>query len=107
VTAVLPTVLAALLAAAAPMKLAAPELDRMNVDEREASYLLEVFTERLSTPQLKVTTATEIAAVLGLERQKALLGCNDASTSCMIELANALGVDGILKGSIGKFGERY
>jgi hypothetical protein len=48
-----------------------------------------------------------MAAILGLERQKQLLGCTDASSSCMAELASALGVDAILAGELAKLGSTY
>jgi hypothetical protein len=35
------------------------------------------------------------------------MGCKDAATSCMAELAAALGVDGVVTGSVGKFETSY
>src|SRR5206468_3795433 len=62
---------------------------------------LDRFSSLLRSDRLKVTTATDVANVLGVERQKQLLGCGDQS-ACLAELAGALGVDGILSGSVVK-----
>ncbi|MBK7858671.1 MAG: hypothetical protein IPJ65_08625 [Archangiaceae bacterium] len=53
-----------------------------------------------------VVSSKDIAAMLGIERQKQLLGCSD-DTSCMSELANALGTDFVMLGSVGKVGDSY
>ncbi len=59
------------------------------------------FTSELTrTRELAVTTERDVAQMLGLERQKQLLGCAEDSTSCGAELAGALGVDGLLSGSV-------
>lgn len=52
---------------------------------------------------LAVTDPKEIAAVLGAEREKQLLGCSD--NSCMAELGGALGVDNLLAGTVGRVGK--
>ncbi len=54
-----------------------------------------------------VVTAAEIASLIGLERQKQLLGCAEDGASCMAELGNALGAKLILNGSLAKLGELY
>lgn len=53
-------------------------------------------------PGLTVMTAADVAAVLGHERQRQLLGCSDAS--CLAELGGALGADRIVHGSVGRVG---
>ena len=50
---------------------------------------------------VKVVTASEIATMLGIERQKQLLGCNEGG-SCMAELAGALDVDAVIAGSLAR-----
>jgi hypothetical protein len=35
------------------------------------------------------------------------MGCDESATNCMAELADALGVDGVITGSIGQFGPTY
>ena len=44
--------------------------------------------------------------MLGLERQKQLLGCADSS-ACVTEIAAALGTDAVLIGDVALFGKRY
>ena len=89
-----------LLLSAAPVKLAAPGFACEGAGERLCSAYLERFSTLLGSPQVKVTTAGDVASVLGLERQKQLLGCSESG--CLAELAGALGVDGLLTGSLVK-----
>ncbi|MFO0600884.1 MAG: hypothetical protein U0228_36575 [Myxococcaceae bacterium] len=49
------------------------------------------------------TSSEEVRVLLGLERQKQLMGCSE--NSCMAELAGALGAPFVLSGSVGKVGE--
>lgn len=93
--------------AAEPVKLASPGYTAVNVDDKLATFLADHFAQQLSVQGFRVLTATEIGALIGLERQKQLLGCSDSSTSCMAELANALGVDGLIIGSIARFDSTY
>lgn len=59
------------------------------------------FTSELTrTREVSVTTQRDVAQIIGLERQKALMGCAEDATSCTSELAGALGVDGMLTGSV-------
>lgn len=53
-------------------------------------------------------SSRDIQTLLGLERQKQLLGCGDAATSaCMTELSGALGARFVLSGTVGKLGEAW
>ena len=92
-------------AAAQVRHLAAPGITTVDVPVEAASFYTEHLAQALARHGLLVMTPKQLEAVLGLERQKQLLGC--AESSCMVELANALGVDGLLLGEIGRFGERY
>jgi len=59
------------------------------------------FTNELTrTRELTVTTERDVQQLLGLERQKQLLGCAEDAMSCAAELAGALGVDGLLSGAV-------
>jgi hypothetical protein len=79
---------------------------RPGVDEGLAAQLSDVLAgEMRKAPGVSVLTDADIAAVLGLERQKQLLGCSDSS--CLAELGGALGVDRLVHGSLGKVGESY
>src|SRR5207237_7524587 len=50
-------------------------------------------------------TSTEIAALIGLERQRQLLGCNE--DSCRTDILSSLGVDGVLIGRVTKLDKSY
>lgn len=54
-----------------------------------------------------MVTRSDVASVLGLERQKQLLGCSQESNSCMAELAGALGVADLITGQVAKVGKHY
>lgn len=61
-----------------------------------------VLTEIQRSKRLSVVGQSDVASMLGIERQKQLLGC--AESECVTELANALGVEAILLGSVAKLG---
>ncbi|MCI0573667.1 MAG: hypothetical protein L0Y66_23265 [Myxococcaceae bacterium] len=90
------------------VRLASPGLSGVNISSEEADFFNDYFSQQLSQQgEIHVTTKTEVAALLGFERQKQLLGCADASASCLVEVSGALGVDGLVLGSVGRFGDRY
>src|SRR5690348_18463884 len=94
-------------AAREPVAIAAPDLSVVNVEENRATFYTEYFAQELTRAGLRVVTAKQISAVLGMERQRQLLNCSDSSSSCMAELANALGTDGILIGTIAQIGSLF
>lgn len=100
-------VLPLLAAAPAPMKLASPGMSVVNVDEKVGELFSDYFARQLETEGLSVTTSQEISAILGLDRQKKLLGCTEEATDCLAELGGALGVDGIITGTIGQVGTGF
>ena len=57
----------------------------------------------------EVLSSRDLQALLGLERQKQLLGCGDdaASRTCMAELTDALGARFVLSGSLARLGDAY
>ena len=93
-------------ASSAPPKVAMPGLSVIGFEEQLASFYGEHLAQQLKFEGLNVVTNKEIATLLGFERQKSLLGCTDASSSCMAELANALGADGVVLGDIAKVGAK-
>ena len=90
------------LTAAEPIRLAAPQLQCAAIDGAKAQFFSDYFAQELAATGLRVTTRAEILAVVGLERQKQLLGCSEDATSCLTELAGALGVEAIVTGSVAK-----
>jgi hypothetical protein len=53
----------------------------------------------------QVMSSNDIATLLGVERQKQLLGCSDEKGSCLTELAGAVGARFVLSGSLAKLGD--
>lgn len=79
--------------------LAVPPLSSSGVDPLVVRAWEERLVDRLSSPRWRITSARDLQTLLGLERQKQLLGC-ESNTSCLAELAGALGVDYLLSGSV-------
>ncbi len=90
-----------------PITMAAPKLEVLELDERRASFYNEQVAAAFVIEGFRVTTAKEINALIGLERQKQLLGCSEDAASCLAELANALGVETVLNGEVARVGQRY
>jgi TolB-like protein len=102
----------ALLAGSAPARAEAPKRPRLavlglraiSVDEAKVDLLSEVaLTEASRFPSLDVMGRSDVAAILGFERQRQLLGCKE-DAACMAELGGALGADYLLVGSLGRIG---
>jgi hypothetical protein len=90
-----------------PLQLAVPAFTGVNVTAEVATFYSEHFATKLSVAGVGVVTQKQMQALLGLERQKQLLGCTTESESCLAELSNALGVDAIVQGEVGTFGQSY
>lgn len=88
------------LLSAAPVKVAVNDFSANGALDREiVGALQERFAQGLARAgRAEVLTSRAIAAVLGLERQKQLLGCQD--DSCLAELSGALGVDALAVGDV-------
>jgi TolB-like protein len=80
----------------------------VDLSAERAEFYTEHFADRLADQGLRVVTPREISTLIGMERQRALLGCGgDASSSCLVEMANALGVDGVVLGTVAKVGTEF
>lgn len=86
--------------------MAAPSFSLVGIEPALGAAWQDRFVSRLGGDGLKVTSSSDIQQMLGLERQRALLGCN-AETSCLAELAGALGVELLLSGNIVKSESGY
>jgi hypothetical protein len=105
---VLAVALVSSLVCAAPLKLATVGFSQVGLSDAQAAFYAEHFSTKLSEdPSVRVTTPKDMAALLGIEKQKQLLGCSDQSSSCMAELAGALGADGLITGQVAKVGKRF
>ena len=91
--------------AATPPKLALVGFTALDVSEARARYYTDQLGIELTRRGFAVTTPADLAAVLGVERQKQLLGCEESS--CIAELFGGLGADGLVVGQVAKTDARY
>ena len=75
----------------------------VGVGAETLSFEGEHLAQSLRAPGLNVVTAREMSALLGLERQRQLMGCDPSSSACIAELAGALGAEVVVVGDIGRF----
>lgn len=83
---------------------ALPGLPSVGLEPGEGELYAGLLATELRERGVRVVSQEDISAVLGMERQKQLLGCD---TSCTSELAAALGVDAVVVGRIGLLGRGY
>lgn len=71
---------------------------------RETAQLLgdALAGELRKRPGVSVLTQSDVAALLGAEKTRQMLGCTDSG--CIAELGGALGADRVVHGSIGRVG---
>lgn len=91
----------------APLKVAAPRFSLVGTSPELAAVYQERFLSRLGGPDLSVVSERDIEQLIGLERQRQLMGCGADSTSCIAELAGALGVDVVISSSLAKTESGY
>jgi hypothetical protein len=87
------------------LRLAMPGLSLVRIDGEVGAFYAEHLALQLKFAGADVVTAKEISALLGMERQRQLLGCADSSSSCIAEIASALGADGVVLGDIAQVGD--
>jgi TolB-like protein len=92
--------------AAAPSRVAVMPFELTQVSSELAGYAEDRLATELSHHGFIVTTRSELQAVMGLERQRQLLGCA-SDTSCIVEISAALGVEVVLVGRLTRLGRRY
>ena len=86
---------------AAPPKLVSVPWSVTRVDPALADIYEDGLARALRSHGIAVTTAKELTTLLGVERQRQLLGCGEGS-SCLVELANAVGCDSTLMVSLSR-----
>lgn len=107
-----PLLLAAALplaAAAAPARVKVAVMDVKNVQgvpEGTAIILTDIVVSEVAKSRVDVVSKGDIAAMIGFEKEKQILGCSDDS-KCLAEIGGALGVDYMLTGQVGLIGSRY
>ncbi len=103
----LSTLLIATVAAASPdpVGIAITPLQVVQMPPEMAGYAEDRLANRLGERGFKVTTPADIQALLGMERQRQLLGCTEES--CSTEIGAALGVPLMVVGRVSKIEERF
>ncbi len=107
-----PLLLAAALplaASAAPARVKVAVMDVKNVQgvpEGTAIILTDIVVSEVAKSRVDVVSKGDIAAMIGFEKEKQILGCSDDS-KCLAEIGGALGVDYMLTGQVGLIGSRY
>ena len=95
------TTLAVSLLAAGNLKIAVLSFAASGVDATVAASVTESVTAEVAVRgYYDPISSAEIATMLGMERQRALLGCGDET--CVTELADALGAPYVMSGSLVK-----
>ena len=83
------------------------DLSTAGLSEDAARNLTQVLSVELKRIQgASVIGKEDIAAMLNLEGQKQVLGC-DSDTSCLAEIGGALGVDKLVVGQVGKLADNF
>lgn len=77
------------------------------VSESAAKVITELIaTEIQRLGRYDVISRTDVANMLGFQREKTMLGCAE-DAACMAEIGGALGTDYVLVGQVATFGTRY
>lgn len=83
------------------------ETERKRVERLASAIDAQLLTELSKSERFKVIGASDVASMIGMERQKQLLGCTDEeSSSCMAELSGALGAPFMLAGALSRAGTK-
>ncbi len=94
----------------APKKVAILDLSVSGMEEevgrKRNDAVIGVMAAAIGRLGHTVISTSDIRAMLGFERQKALLGC-ESDTSCIAEIGGALGVDLIVSGTLGELGGTF
>jgi hypothetical protein len=86
------------------LRVAVYELKIEGVDPRVGTIVTDAIVAELRKLQrVSVVSMDEVRAMLDLEAQKQLVGC--AQESCAAEIAEALGVDGVVIGNLANVGD--
>jgi hypothetical protein len=78
----------------------------VQVEPQLGGYAEDRLAQRLTERGFRVTTPSDLDTVLGLERQRQLLGCTE-DTACMAEISAALGVSLVAAGRVSRLGTHF
>lgn len=89
-----------LMTAAGPLVVPSPTV--VDLKEELGAYFSESLSVALNKRGVRVITSNEIRTLLGIERQKALLGCDENANACLAEISSALGAERVLQLTIAR-----
>jgi TolB-like protein len=93
-------------ALAAKIKVAVTEIKSVQgVAPGTATILSDIVVSEVARQGFDVISQSDISSMVGFEKQKKLLGCEE--TGCLAEIGGALGVDYLVTGQVGQIGTRY
>lgn len=92
---------------AEPLSVAVVDFEVIGGDVRLGGVYAERLASHLEDRGLKVITQKTIRSILSVERQKQLLGCGEEASSCLTELAGALGSTHLMLGQVAKVGSSF
>ena len=95
----------ALGAEAQPIRVAVPGLTAVNLEPGRADAYTTHLAQQLTFRGVRAVTSSDLAAVLGLERQQQLLGCAD--DGCRGTVVLNANFDGLLSGTVSKLGSKW
>jgi hypothetical protein len=98
-------IVASFCAAMEPITVASPGLTVVQLDPALAAAYSTSLAQQLTFRGVQVITGSDIASVMGYERQQQLVGCGD--DGCKAKLALNLGVDALLAGQVSRLGKTY
>lgn len=64
----------------------------------------QILTELTRTERIEAVGQSDLGAVLGLQREKQLLGCSEETNSCLAEISAAMGAPWLVSGSLARLG---
>lgn len=76
-----------------------------DVPANTAKLLTELVSDRVSHSGVKTVSASDLRRVAELAADRSAAGCD--TSSCLAEIANAMGVDLVVFGDVGKLGDAY
>ncbi len=88
----------------AKMKLAMGTFRFVGLSAELQTFIPEHLAQSLQSRGVEVMSEQDIKQMLGRERQRELLGCNEESASCQAELMGALGAEGVVVGDVAQVG---
>lgn len=84
------------------------DVQALEKNAEAAKALTGALTATVTTTRLfRVLSAEDVRALLGFERQRQLLGCDDGGAQCLTELTDAMGADLVVTATLAQLGEVY